>query len=298
MKRICLKLMPSSQIGRALGGQGEAGRPPAPLPATPPRRTCPSSASSTAGGRRRRAWRGASRRPVDRREPSAPCAFRRSRRARRAAFEDVRLRTSSSSPAQSRKAAPSRSGAECSSRRSRYAMRSEKGGKTGLPWDLEETPICSLSSRSAARASSLGSRRPATRLRMHNLAAARREKKGEKEMAEQAAAGAERAPRLGQRGLTPRKLTGGSLARQTSLRHRLSGRPPDDPPKDKASSLMISGAAAGAVSKLLTAPVDRVKIMYQVSSSRQFSISAGMRTAADIIRTSGVAALWRGNSYA
>ena len=111
---------------------------------------------------------------------------------------------------------------------------------------------------------------------------------------------AERAPRLGQRGLTPRKNlnSGGSLTRQTSLRHRLSGRPPDDPPKDKASSLMISGAAAGAVSKLLTAPVDRVKIMYQVSSSRQFSISAGIRTAADIIRTSGFTALWRGNSIA
>ena len=78
----------------------------------------------------------------------------------------------------------------------------------------------------------------------------------------------------------------------------MSGRPLDLPPKDSVSSLLIAGAAAGGVSKLLTAPIDRVKIMYQVSTSRPFSISDGMRTAADIVRTSGASALWRGNSVA
>ena len=50
---------------------------------------------------------------------------------------------------------------------------------------------------------------------------------------------------------------------QSSLRHRLSSGGPI-PPKDSAAALLISGAVAGGVSKLLTAPIDRVKIMYQV----------------------------------
>ena len=84
--------------------------------------------------------------------------------------------------------------------------------------------------------------------------------------------------------------------RRRSLRQTVSGQP--IPPKDSATALLISGAAAGGVSKLLTAPIDRVKIMYQVSTSRPFTISSGMRTAADIVRTAGITALWRGNSIA
>ena len=80
------------------------------------------------------------------------------------------------------------------------------------------------------------------------------------------------------------------------MRQQLSGLPV--PPKDSTQALLLSGAAAGGVSKLLTAPIDRVKIMYQVSTSRPFSISSGMRTAIEIVRTSGVTALWRGNSIA
>jgi solute carrier family 25 protein 42 len=84
--------------------------------------------------------------------------------------------------------------------------------------------------------------------------------------------------------------------RRLTMRQSLSGQPV--PPKDSAAALLISGAAAGGVSKLLTAPIDRVKIMYQVSTSRPFTIAAGLSTAADIVRTAGVTALWRGNSIA
>ena len=89
-----------------------------------------------------------------------------------------------------------------------------------------------------------------------------------------------------------------NLTRRSSrtLRQTVSGQPV--PPKDTTTALLISGAAAGGVSKLLTAPVDRVKIMYQVSTSRPFTITAGMRTAAEIVKTAGFTALWRGNSIA
>ena len=84
--------------------------------------------------------------------------------------------------------------------------------------------------------------------------------------------------------------------KKSSLRQQFSGAA--SPPKDSTQALLISGAAAGGISKLLTAPIDRVKIMYQVSTSRPFTISSGMRTAVEIVRTSGVTALWRGNSIA
>ena len=84
--------------------------------------------------------------------------------------------------------------------------------------------------------------------------------------------------------------------RRRSLRQRFSDQPV--PPKDSATALLVSGAAAGGVSKLLTAPIDRVKIMYQVSTSRPFTVKSGMRTAVEIVRTAGVSGLWRGNSIA
>ncbi len=88
------------------------------------------------------------------------------------------------------------------------------------------------------------------------------------------------------------------LKRRKSLRHRLSGRPEDSPPEDRAISLVFSGAVAGGVSKLLTAPIDRIKIMYTVDVQRPFTLAAGARTAAKIVRTSGITDLWRGNSAA
>ncbi|KOO28328.1 mitochondrial carrier protein [Chrysochromulina tobinii] len=83
-----------------------------------------------------------------------------------------------------------------------------------------------------------------------------------------------------------------------TLRHWVSGKPVEDPPKDKAGNLLLAGAAAGGVSKFCTAPIDRVKLMYQVSPDRVFSVSAAMSTAQRIVNTSGVMGLWRGNSIA
>jgi hypothetical protein len=83
-----------------------------------------------------------------------------------------------------------------------------------------------------------------------------------------------------------------------TLRHWVSGKPVEDPPKDKAGNLLLAGAAAGGVSKFCTAPIDRVKLMYQVSPDRVFSVSAAMSTAQRIVHTSGVMGLWRGNSIA
>ena len=83
-----------------------------------------------------------------------------------------------------------------------------------------------------------------------------------------------------------------------SLRHRMTGRPAHEPPKDTTGSLLIAGAAAGGISKFCTAPIDRVKLMYQVSPDRAFSVSAGLRTARKIIQKDGITALWRGNSVA
>ena len=88
---------------------------------------------------------------------------------------------------------------------------------------------------------------------------------------------------------------GPRLERNRSLRYRATGRSPSDPPQDRVSSLLLSGGAAGAVSKFVTAPIDRVKIMYQVSPSRQFSLAAVTQTGVDIVRKSGFTALWRGN---
>jgi len=83
-------------------------------------------------------------------------------------------------------------------------------------------------------------------------------------------------------------------SRPDRLRSRLSG----VPPKDSTTSLLLSGAAAGAVSKGVTAPIDRVKIMYQVRPDRSFTLRQGIVTAEKIVRSAGVVGLWRGNSAA
>lgn len=83
-----------------------------------------------------------------------------------------------------------------------------------------------------------------------------------------------------------------------TLRHRLSGRPAEEPPPDRASSLLVAGAVAGGTSKLITAPIDRIKIMYTVNVEKRFTLRAGFRTVAKIVRTAGVTDLWRGNGAA
>ena len=62
--------------------------------------------------------------------------------------------------------------------------------------------------------------------------------------------------------------------------------------------LLLSGAAAGSLGKTVTAPIDRVKILYQVAAGRRFTLALGMQTARDIVTQHGTAALWRGNGAA
>ena len=57
---------------------------------------------------------------------------------------------------------------------------------------------------------------------------------------------------------------------------------------------MAAGAIAGTAAKTVIAPADRVKIIFQVSE-RPFSLRAAMRFGLDIVKTEGVAKLWKGN---
>jgi len=74
---------------------------------------------------------------------------------------------------------------------------------------------------------------------------------------------------------------------------------PDEGPS-KTSTLLAAGAISGGVSKLLTAPIDRIKIIYQVNTDPRhaFTLRRGFSTASSIVLQSGVLALWRGNSAA
>jgi solute carrier family 25 protein 42 len=55
---------------------------------------------------------------------------------------------------------------------------------------------------------------------------------------------------------------------------------------------------AGAVGKTIMAPIDRVKILYQVDSNRVFTVRKGLKTAEVIFRNAGVRGLWKGNGAA
>lgn len=58
---------------------------------------------------------------------------------------------------------------------------------------------------------------------------------------------------------------------------------------------LIAGAAGGAVAKTITAPLDRVKIIYQTGSER-FRLSLVPRALLRMGKEEGLAALWRGHS--
>ena len=64
------------------------------------------------------------------------------------------------------------------------------------------------------------------------------------------------------------------------------------------SELLFCGAIAGMTGRLATAPIDRVRILYQVSADRQFTFSRAGKTLLVIARNTGVAGLWRGNAAA
>jgi solute carrier family 25, member 42 len=62
-----------------------------------------------------------------------------------------------------------------------------------------------------------------------------------------------------------------------------------------ALETLFSGAIAGSVAKTVIAPADRVKIMYQVDATKEFTLNGAFRTAKHIIETEGFRALWLGN---
>eukprot|EP00518_Triparma_eleuthera_P006252 CAMPEP_0182468306 /NCGR_PEP_ID=MMETSP1319-20130603/15285_1 /TAXON_ID=172717 /ORGANISM="Bolidomonas pacifica, Strain RCC208" /LENGTH=208 /DNA_ID=CAMNT_0024668487 /DNA_START=244 /DNA_END=867 /DNA_ORIENTATION=+ len=62
----------------------------------------------------------------------------------------------------------------------------------------------------------------------------------------------------------------------------------------KVNSL-ISGGLAGMLAKTIVAPLDRIKIIYQVTNTR-FKLRGVPETVMRIIKTEGVSALWKGNS--
>jgi solute carrier family 25 (mitochondrial phosphate transporter), member 23/24/25/41 len=58
----------------------------------------------------------------------------------------------------------------------------------------------------------------------------------------------------------------------------------------------MAGGIGGTVSRVLTAPLERVKIAQQVAAAAESSSAAGtMRTVRDIVQREGVLSLWRGN---
>ncbi len=73
---------------------------------------------------------------------------------------------------------------------------------------------------------------------------------------------------------------------------------PLKPTEQKLTALErgICGSLAGMCAKTVIAPGDRVKILFQTSSERVFSMPAALRIGADIAKKDGVSALWRGNS--
>ncbi|CAK0882428.1 unnamed protein product [Prorocentrum cordatum] len=59
--------------------------------------------------------------------------------------------------------------------------------------------------------------------------------------------------------------------------------------------LLAAGAGAGVVSKTATAPLDRIRILFQVDRRRAFTLTGFVLKGARIVRTEGVLGLWRGN---
>ena len=58
---------------------------------------------------------------------------------------------------------------------------------------------------------------------------------------------------------------------------------------------LLAGGLAGMTAKTIVAPIDRIKIIYQVSSA-PFHLRMVPKVAWNIIQTEGIAALWKGNT--
>jgi hypothetical protein len=70
--------------------------------------------------------------------------------------------------------------------------------------------------------------------------------------------------------------------------------PAGPPRKGSALKNMISGGIAGAVAKTSVAPIERVKILFQVNTRQHMHIGI-VGTLVDIAKNEGVRAYWKGN---
>ena len=70
--------------------------------------------------------------------------------------------------------------------------------------------------------------------------------------------------------------------------------------KTHPTEYFVAGGIAGVVSRTCIAPVERVKILYQIGRGNGSSAgsSSGLTLARNILRDEGVAAFWKGNSAA
>jgi len=73
------------------------------------------------------------------------------------------------------------------------------------------------------------------------------------------------------------------------------GQPDASRIKLSALEALTAGGVAGAVAKTTIAPADRVKILYQVTPNRKFSLGRAWQTGVTITQNSGVRGLYRGN---
>ncbi|RHY35148.1 hypothetical protein DYB32_000362 [Aphanomyces invadans] len=58
----------------------------------------------------------------------------------------------------------------------------------------------------------------------------------------------------------------------------------------------VAGGLAGVIAKSMLSPVDRVKLLFQVSDHLRFSLRNALYMASDIVKRDGVQALFRGNT--
>ena len=72
--------------------------------------------------------------------------------------------------------------------------------------------------------------------------------------------------------------------------------PPDERTFKVIVANLLSGATAGAVAKTCIAPLDRAKIVFQVSSKTEFTYRQCARFLTDTVRQKGPLKLWKGNT--